>query len=297
MKGEFCRIKTADGMELQGFFVVPEGGPGDITILHIHGLAGNFYENRLVDWVAEAAVRRGVNFLTTNNRGHDYISDVIQESMGTVGYKRIGGAHEIFGECILDIRAWLDFLISRGAARFILEGHSHGALKVTHYLYRQGDPRVEGLILLSPSDDFARQRARIGERFDDALRVALDLIGTGRGDNLMPDEYFHYPISPRAYVDIFAEDSPLKSFNLSKTDTEDFPELESIAVPVLMLVGTVEEEFVGSSQSYLSEAASTLQRAKSFTGQVIDGAPHSYLGFEAELAGRIEQWLAGEFGR
>lgn len=295
LKGEFCRTLTRDGLELQGFLATPEAGHARTSVLHVHGLAGNFYENRFIDHVAEGTVRLGINFLTINTRGRDYISDFFWEKPdGTTDYKQIGGIYEMFDESVLDIEAWVEFLVSRGIERIILQGHSHGALKITYYMYAAKDLKVRGLILLSPSDDFGRQRERLGDRFDEALHVAERMIAEGKGADLMPEGYFHYPVSAATYMDIFKQDSHLKIFNLSRTDATESPELASVGVPVLTVVGSVNEEFVGTPQAYLAGLRDLMAAAASFDGHVIEGAPHNYLHFERQLAQRIEGWLMGQ---
>jgi len=297
MQGEFCRVLTEDGLELQGLFCAPEAGPAGTTVVHTHGLDGNFYENRFVDNVADACVQRGFNFITFNNRGHDYISDFIVEGpeSGGLSYRQIGGIHEVFEECFMDISTWLAFARARGTRRFVIQGHSHGALKAIYYLWRATAADIAGLILLSPSDDFGMQREALGGRFDRALALARDLIRAGKETELMPPDLFHYPISARSYHDIFRTPSPLALFNVCGTDRSDFPELASIRVPVLMLVGSVEEAFLGEPRAYIDTARALLENAESFNGAVIEGAPHNYLSFEAEVAERIGAWLQAAF--
>jgi pimeloyl-ACP methyl ester carboxylesterase len=295
VKGELCRTISADGLELQGFLASPDGGLPRLGVIHIHGLAGNFYENRFIDNVAASVVGRGLGFLTVNTRGRDYLSDFICEQPdGTKTYLQIGGIHEIFDDCLADIEAWLGFLRTRGVDRIILQGHSHGALKVTYYLHERRDPGIAGLILLSPSDDFGCQRARLGERFDEALDTARRMVREDRGRGLMPDGYFHYPVSASTYLDIFDRGSKLKIFNLSRTDTGDFKELESIEVPVLALVGSVDEAFVDDPDVYLDQIRAEMTGAPSFKGRVIRGAPHNYLNFEKQVAESIATWLGSE---
>jgi len=98
--GEFVRVLTEDGMELQGFYVGrsqklevrmqrsespnPELGPRSLTadpfcLVHVHGWDGNFYENRFIDHAAEVCARQGIGFVTGNNRGHDYIADILRD--------------------------------------------------------------------------------------------------------------------------------------------------------------------------------------------------------------------------
>jgi len=290
MRGEFERVITSDGLELHGLFVEPEG-KSSLGIVHIHGLAGNFYENRFIDRVADTAIAHGISFLTANNRGRDYVSDFLCQTDEGLTYRQIGGVYEIFEDCLLDLDAWIGFLTSRGITRIILEGHSHGALKVTYYLYRNPRSEVVGLILLSPSDDFALQRRELGPRFEEALRLAQDMIAQGRAGDLMPKDLFHYPVSATTYYDMFRPDSPLKLFNLAETDTSRFEALGSISIPTLAIVGSVDEAFVGEPRDYLSRMRAKMKGVGDFTGRVIEGSPHNYLGYESTLAGLIGEWL------
>ncbi len=297
MKGEFARVLTADGLELQGLFVTPPGGPTEATLIHTHGLDGNFYENRFIDHVADACTAAGFNFITFNNRGHDYISDFIVEDpdSGSLSYKQIGGVYEIFDESPLDISAWVEFAKSRGGMKIVIQGHSHGALKAVYYFAKGDVAGVDGLVLLSPSDDFGMQRRALGDGFDSALDLAETLIGDGRELDLMPPGVFHYPISARSYYDMYRPGSPLSLFNLSRTDRSEFAELACIRVPVLMIVGTVEEAFPGAPDDFLKAAKDLMPNAAGFEGAVLEGAPHNYLGSDAEVGSVIEAWLKANF--
>ena len=291
MTGELCRVITSDGLELQGLWMQ---GRNPTAVLHTHGIAGNFYENRFIDNVADAVRGRGMGLLTANNRGHDYMSDSIRTSEdGTLDYVQIGGIYEIFDQSITDVAAWVDFLNAGGVRRIILMGHSHAALKVTHYLSVTGDSRIAGLVLLSPSDDFGCQRARLGDGFDAALAVAEKLVASDHGRDLMPGHYFHYPVSAQTYLDIFRPDSPLRMFNISGTEGVGLEALGTIEVPVLVVVGSVEEAFVGDPREYLAGIEKAMGRAETFRGRVIEGAPHNYLGSDEQVAHHVGEWLDG----
>jgi pimeloyl-ACP methyl ester carboxylesterase len=293
MKTEYARIRTSDGLELQGLFFSPDGGYSHTTVIHVHGLSGNFYENRFVEIVADAVTRAGMNFMSFNNRGHEYIADIIHQHNGpeTATYREIGGAFERFEECQVDIRAYIDYARKKGTKRIILEGHSHGAIKVTLFNYLAKMKEISGLILLSPSDDFDLQRSVMGNRFDSALETAKDMIDNGREGDLMPREFFKYYISAGTYFDTFRPDSPVLAFNLSGTDRKEFPELAIIKLPVLAVVGTDDEAFLMGPGDYLATMEARMLNAVSFEGHVISGAPHNYLGYEDRLAELISGWL------
>jgi len=324
---ELCRILTDDGLELNGFYQ-PGGtrdkgrgtrdstpspqplSPSPFCVVHVHGWEGNFYENRFIDHAAGACSRSGVAFAAFNNRGHDYIADILpvrriqkaetrkqnselrRRRQEGLDYVQIGGVYEKLTDCVDDIRAWIDFAAGRGATRVILQGHSHGAIKAAYYLTATGDPRVCGLVLLSPSDDMGIARKQLGDRqFLKLLARARSLMRAGKGRQLLAGRELQYPVSAATFYDCHNRDSITGMFNLSRTDREEFPELASIRVPVLMAVGTVNEAFVGASGKYLADVREHLVNCPSFTGAVIEGGPHNYLEHEPALAWELENWL------
>jgi len=323
ISGEFCRVRTTDALELNGFYCAPGSrrpvpGPRSLTpdpicLVHVHGWDGNFYENRFIDHAAEVCARRGIGFLTGNNRGHDYIADLLrckpgkrnrqerqgrqvartngQEDDNRYDYVQIGGMYEKLADSVADIKAWVDFVVGRGANQVILQGHSHGAIKVVHYLTTTGDPRVCGLVLLSPSDDMGIARRQLGERFPWVLARAREMTSKGSGRKLLPEKDLQYPVSAATFFDCHNKDSMTGIFNMSRTNRQEFPELASISVPVLLAVGTVEEAFVGAPQKYVGDIRACMVNCPSFTGAVIDGAPHNYLGREDALASVLRKWL------
>ncbi|MCK4511125.1 alpha/beta hydrolase, partial [bacterium] len=151
IKGELVRVRAGDGLELVGFYASPEGGARR-AILHMHGLAGNFYENRFIDSICDAVVGKGLAFLAFNNRGHDYRSDNLRGEGDQTSYSPGGTAWDIYDDCIHDIAGSADFLASRGQSEIYFEGHSLGACKIVYYLSECHDKRAVGTVLISPPD-------------------------------------------------------------------------------------------------------------------------------------------------
>jgi pimeloyl-ACP methyl ester carboxylesterase len=279
--------------------------PNPFCLVHVHGWDGNFYENRFIDYAADVCVRQGIGFVSGNNRGHDYVADILRDRRSlkpkaksqkakvatAVDYVQVGGMYEKLADSVADIRAWIDFATRRGAKQVILQGHSHGAIKVVHYLATTRDPRVCALILLSPSDDMGWARKQLGERFLWVLARARELVRAGKGRQLLPEKDFPYPVSAATFFDCYNKGSIAGIFNLSRTDRQQFPELAALKVPVLLAVGTVEEYFVGPAQHFVEGIAECLEDCPSFTGIIIKGAPHNYLGYEPVLASELDGWL------
>jgi hypothetical protein len=123
------------------------------------------------------------------------------------------------------------------------------------------------------------------------LARARELVRAGKGRQLLPATDCQYPVSAATFFDCHNKGSITGMFNMSRTDRRQFPELATVNVPVLMAVGTVDEAFVGAPQKYVADVEAHLVNCPSFTGAVIDGAPHNYLGGEAQLAAVLKKWL------
>ena len=291
MKTEFVRFFTDDNVELQGLYFAPSSARARAGVVHVHGLAGTFYENRFVDHVAKALVDRGYAFLTFNNRGHDYACDLLKKEDEGWTYVDGGGAYEVFVDCVHDIDAALQVMQDQGVDRVCLLGHSSGANKVVFYQSRRKHEHVQGVILLSPNDDVGLHRHAVGEDFEELLQTARGMVAEGRGDHLMPEgSFFAYPISADTYLAFFGPESKRDTFPFRNPQAE-FEELAAIACPLLILFGNVNEYVLQD----LDETVALMERKAKASSRVdtgiIDGAPHSYLGREQELSRVIGSWL------
>lgn len=294
MRGELVRTFTEDGLELQGLFCQSAEANG-ISLLHIHGFTGNFYEARFVDHIAKQAAKRGYAFLTVNTRGHDYRSGFIKKTASGLTHVRIGTAYEVLEECIFDIKAWIDFLQERGYSKVILQGESAGPLKTVFYQHQTQDERVRGLVLISPVDHIGLQRMVIRDKYDEAVSVARQLIEDGKADELMPRVYcplWEFPISAKTYLNAFGPNTKSGIFSFHNPNA-GFEALSTIECPILVTYGTVEEAVVGNK---VEEALSTIKRkaksSKRCDTAIIRDAPHDYLNHENELSETIGNWIA-----
>lgn len=172
MNFPIVKVTTQDGLVLHGMLSEPKTKSEDILI-HIHGSAGNFYQNSFYPFISEMANGINTAFLSTNNRGTG-IYDIEK------GTKSTGAALELFEECLLDIDAWIEFVLSMGYKNIILEGHSFGTNKIQYYA-RHGKYRlnVKTLILLGFTDSYGGQLEyliRTNRRNKDILSEAEQLL-------------------------------------------------------------------------------------------------------------------------
>ena len=127
MKQELVRINSADKIEMVGMLYEPEEKSNKIVI-HVHGLCGNFYENRFIDILAKNYTSKKISLLTFNNRGTNYISEFLKGDE----FEIIGGCNEKFIDCLLDIEGAIKYVKGKGYNDIILEGHSYGSVSYTH---------------------------------------------------------------------------------------------------------------------------------------------------------------------
>lgn len=288
MNTEFLRITTEDKLILQGIIYTPET-KGQKVYLHIHGMAGNFYENRFLDAMVQELTDAGYAFMSINTRGHDLISDFPLEGSGEQ-YKRIGNAYEKFEECVLDIRAGIDYCAARGYTEIILCGHSLGAAKVAYYSARTHDSRIQKLILMSPPD-----MVRLAENesyHKDLLARAQQMVSDGRGEELLPTKIWDgYHLCARTYVDLSSRDYPVDVFNVY--DPEKASTLANIGTPIFAIIGEKDDATAGiSPRNFLEIIKKKASAAPQCDTTIIEGAPHSYFAHEKEMADAIVRWLA-----
>ena len=260
-------------------------------MLHVHGLSGNFYENRFVSAVGEAVVARGVAFLTLNNRGHDYVSDNLKGRGRETAFVRGGASWDVFGESVLDVAAGAEFLARRGHAGIYFEGHSLGTLKILHYLTERPDPRAAGVILLAPPDIFGLREGATEGRLAELMERARRLVDRGEGDTLMPESGYVVPFSARTFVSLYGDPATTDLFPFRRGTDGDYGRLARIDVPILVAFGTLDHAAVVPPA-----AAADLVRAKA-TGAprvevaLFEGGDHVYLGCEGALAESVASFV------
>ena len=150
MKTSFHRIYTEDGLKLHGFLYEPDKRTSTV-LAQVHGMGGSFYQPHFLDALAETLSKNNIAFSPFNNRGSGLLTN-FRKSNKNVEIVRLGTSREKFEDCLLDIKAHLDFLEKQGFSNIHLCGHSLGTCKVIYYLAKTQDKRVNSVILLSPSD-------------------------------------------------------------------------------------------------------------------------------------------------
>ncbi|MFA5966986.1 MAG: alpha/beta fold hydrolase [Patescibacteria group bacterium] len=286
MNAEFIRFTTEDKLILQGIIYRPNNS-SEKAYLHIHGMAGNFYENRFLDAMAKELTDNCYAFMSINTRGHDYIADFPIAGPEEKS-KKIGDAYEIFEECLLDIKPAIDYLQKHGYKEIILCGHSLGAVKVAYYITKTQDQRVNKLILMSPPD-----MVGLTEKENDSektMEQAKKMVSEGKGNELLPGLLWGwYYLSANTYLNFSVRDNPIDIFNTY--DKAKLSLLSEIRIPTLAFLGEKDDAAIMSPREALEIMKSKATQAPIFDIDIIPSAPHSYFSHEREMVQKIVSWL------
>jgi pimeloyl-ACP methyl ester carboxylesterase len=292
MKISFHRICTKDNLELCGLLYESDRKT-KIVLLHIHGMGGNFYENKFLDNLAKILTDNNIAFCVFNNRGAEFIKDIFKKSKKRELFVRIGNSREKFEDCVIDISAYIDFLIKQGFKIIHLAGHSLGCSKAAYYLGKTKDKRIKSLILVSPSDMIGLVKAdkEFAYRYKDDIATAKRMIKQGKGDEFMPRMVWDdYPITANSYLDIFGDNSKAAVFNFYNPK-DKFKIISQIKCPIFTITGTKDDILfmpLNKMMKILKEKTTSTKRLEIKT---VKNATHSWRGNEQELANRILNWL------
>ena len=286
MKLELVRINSIDEIEQPGILYTPNEDTKKVVI-HVHGLNGNFYENRFIDTLARTYTSKGYSFLTFNNRGKDFIAELLKGN----GFTIIGGSLERFKDCLLDIEGVINWVKEKGYTEIILEGHSYGCNKVLYYYNHNKDNSIEKIVLLAPCDIPSESKKFLSaEEYQKAKEESTKLVEQGKENELIDfsvmangkiaaGTYF-YDLLPGGENDFIRYSDGVNG--KSKV-------LNDIDVPVLIVFGDNDECVLTQPINIVKEYLKN--NIKDCNIQIVEGADHSYTNKYEELGDVVENNL------
>ncbi len=290
MKTSLHRIYTEDGLELHGVLYAPDAGTKKVLV-HVHGMGGNFYENKYPDALAKTLTDAGFAFCTFNNRGTEMIKETYRVAEdGSQEIVRVGTAYEKFADSVLDIDASFDFAQKQGFEEIHLSGHSLGAPKAAYYLAKRSDASIRSVLFLSPADMLGLVRADT-KRFEQDIAEATQMASEGRGEDLLPRWVWgEYPISARTYLDLFADDSEAAIFNFYNPN-DPLELLGKIRIPAFAVMGRKDDALVIPIEDTFNRLEQALTASPKVETRILGDADHGYRGDEQALADVVRAWL------
>lgn len=269
---QLCTFKTADNERLHGLLFTPPDEQSDLALLFVHGVAMNFYLPPFSVFGQELAGRGYHNFVI-NTRGHDWIARA--GNLTKFG----GSAYENLEECLFDFDGALDYLKQREYRRFVLLGHSLGAIKSIIYQGTRQRGDVVGIVSCSAPKQFYSERIGRQPVFRETIEKAETMVADGRGEELLSIAVGATPgiFSARTHVDKYGKDD--------RNDCR--PYAKRLGCPLLAIVGGAEPKFFHEYAQELVAAAGA-----NSTYKLVDGGNHFYNRHTAEIVEIIYQWLA-----
>lgn len=278
MKQELVRINSIDGIEQPGILYTPNENTNKIVI-HVHGLNGNFYENRFLDILAKSYTVKNYAFLTFNNRGKDFIAELLKGDDFAV----IGGSLERFKDCLLDIEGVVNWVKEKGYNEIILEGHSYGCNKVLYYYNHKKDDSIKKIVLLAPCDIPSESKKFLSdEEYKIAKEESTRLVNEGKDNELIDFSVMaNGKIAAGTYYNdfLFGGENDFIRYSDGKNSKSEI--LNNIDIPTLIIFGDIDEcvltQPIEIVKEYLNDNISNCNI------QIIEGADHSYTNKYEEL--------------
>lgn len=289
MKTTLSKIYTQDNLELSGLLYEPDAGSNTVLV-HVHGMAGNFYENKFLDHIAKTLTDNGIAFFAFNNRGTEYVKDMYRVESDTRTTVRLGDTFEKFEDCVLDIKAAMDFVAQEGFSEIHLSGHSLGGPKVAYYVAKEKDVRVTSVIFLSPADMVGLARA--DKNFERDVSSAKRLIEEGKGNEILPDMVWDdCLLSAKSYMSLTSASSDVAIFNFYNPE-DTLPVLGTISIPSLTVLGRKDHVLIIPIEKLLERVKIAMTASPRVETVILGDADHGYNGHEQQLAGTLNAWIS-----
>lgn len=286
MKEKLVRINSADGIEMPGILYTPDAGSHKL-IIHVHGINGNFYENRFIDYTAEAYTAHGYAYVTFDNRGKGYGSDRYR------GNELIytGAMFERFKDSLLDIDGVLDWAKELGYNEFILHGHSYGCNKVLYYYAKRRDPMIKRIIILAPCDVPGLLKAVTPqEAYERAVADADALLAANK-----PDELISFPFFATGKVSAGTMDADFipggeNDFLRYRDGSDhDCELLKSIDIPVFACFGSLDNLVLSQPSETVIEYLE--HNINDVEIMVVEGANHGFQDRYEEIKSTVSDYF------
>lgn len=271
MNQELVRIMSIDEIEQPGILSTPKDST-DKIVIHVHGLNGNFYENRFLDTLAKSYTDKNYAFLTFNNRGRDFITELLKENDFTI----IGGSLERFKDCILDIEGVINWVKEKGYKEIILEGHSYGCNKVLYYYNNKKDESIKKIVLLAPCDIPSEGKKFLSEEeYKIAKEESTRLVNEGKENELIDFSVMaNGKIAAGTYYYDFLPGGENDFIRYADGKNGKSEVLNSIDIPVLVIFGDVDEYVLTQPIDIVTEYLNN--NISDCNIQIVKGSDHLY---------------------
>lgn len=287
-KMEFVETTTKDNLVLQGLLTEPSKKT-DTVILHIHGMAGNFWENSFIKTMLSEYPKNNISFLTVETRG----AELLRWFSTSDNDKRlVGNSYEIFEESIHDVEVWVNFLLSKGYKNIHLQGHSLGCSKIAYYQKTKNHPSVKSLLFISPADMMGLLvEPKYKAEYEKFHKEAKELTKKGKENELLSGIHWSFARqSAKSFLNFSFENDNLAIFNYYNPE-RGFKTINEIKVPMLSILGTKDDGIVTDAYESNEMLKKQANNSKKFHGVVFEDAQHDFDGFEKNIVKEVLNFI------
>lgn len=259
-------------------------------VIHVHGMDGSLTDSSYYRAMHSYYVSNNISFLIGQHSGSG-LTTLYKSKLGDVIK---GTSHEIFEDCISDINSWVDYAQILGYKNIWLQGHSLGTPKVAYYYAKSRDPRISGLVLISPSDMNGLVHDPIGQKdYDVMYPEATKLTLSGKGNTILKHKLWEdIPMSARTFLSLFGNESNAAVFNYANPNL-GWDVVNQIDIPVLAITGTKDDgiETVIDPYEAMRMLKSNLIKCPRFQCRIYENATHDFDGFESKIVKDVVEFI------
>ena len=226
--------------------------------------------------------------LTFNNRGYGIVNRISGKRSLLAG-----AAHEVFTDCIDDIRGAVLYAKKSGAKEIYLVGHSTGCQKIVYYAAKTGKKsKVNGLVLLAPVSDYAGAAKRHGkQKLARATQAARALIKKGRSHELLPKELWSEELDDaQRFISLYTPESKEEIFCYAQAGKQPIA-LRQVRIPILTLWAGKDEYADRPASQIAAWFAAHTHRGKVV---VVPNVKHGFKSVKTSVVRTIRQWKESE---
>lgn len=282
------KIYSSDGIELDAVLFEPKTST-DKIIIHTHGKEGHFLQNHFLTRMGQAYPEKGYAFMTYNNRGHDYIADLLKRTSSGYTWEQGGSVYDILENAQYDIQGVVEYARNLGFKEVILQGHSLGPHKICYYLVNNPNHGISKLIFLTTADVLYQFDSSVPD-WDKWSLVAKQMVDKGQGKDLMPVRLWsNCPVSAATFWNYTNPNTNTFVFNGTHPDRE-YKNFNKVTLPMLV-VNPGNDAATGVPQEQAVELIKKNSASAALETHIVPEAVHNFLGKEEELVGVISAWL------
>ena len=280
---------TPDNYILNGMYSGPEKAQS--VFIFVHGFTASMFS---VEILGDYFQSNNFGVMSFNNRGFGYISKIRKldpESDKKYKSVSIGGAHEVFTECVNDIDGAINWAIENKFKNIYLVGHSTGCQKIVYSASKLQDKykELKALILLAPISDMAATRNLVPKRvINKAYKYAEKQIQKGKPHQLLPEKLWEGVIDAQRFISLNDQSSEEEIFCYSQ-ENKTPKTLKSIKLPIIAIVGENDQFLDRSAEELMIWFKDNLKVGDGTS--IIRDTDHGFTAKEKETSEVINKFL------